>query len=583
MWYYFLLLLIHISIFLTQIILHITRKTTPTTDAPSEDSDSDSYSDSAAAVVHKYDVFLSFRGADTRGNFTSHLYAALSGRRVLTYIDDVRLQRGDEISDTLLKAIEESKMAVVVFSENYADSGWCLDELVQIMRCRKKYKQVVYPVFFRVDPSDVAEQKRSYAAAMSKHGKSALTRGKVKMWRKALEGAADLSGWDSLNRSDAVLVRTIVTNILRTLNEMPPSLQFTGLVGAETRLKKIKSLLDTDSSSDTRIIGIWGMGGMGKTTLARAIFDQYSNEFDGSHFLADIRRQLGAGSTELRLQQELFSSILDDHDLDARSYTKVATTAISKNRLHRTKSLVVLDDVDESITLHNLLDKQPRTVFGPGSRIVVTSRDHQVLKTVCNEIYEVEKLDDDESCELFLSNAFTNDPSDEFKHLSREVIRYTAGHPLAIIVFGKNLKDRSRDYWQSTLFRLQRIPNERIQRMLKTSFEKLDSDERNGFLDIACFFKGESKQYVKSRLDVAYGYGSSEYIITSLADKSLVSFSGDDERVVMNSLMEEMGRGIVNEESDFEDEDDDDAVGVRSRLLLTNSTVAPLLIEDVGE
>ncbi|CAN1841542.1 Disease resistance-like protein DSC1 [Linum perenne] len=555
MWYYFLLLLIHISIFLTQIILHFTRKTTPTTDAPSEDSDSDS----AAAVVHKYDVFLSFRGADTRGNFTSHLYAALSGRRVLTYIDDVRLQRGDEISDTLLKAIEESKMAVVVFSENYADSGWCLDELVQIMRCRKKYKQVVYPVFFRVDPSDVAEQKRSYAAAMSKHGKSALTRGKVKMWRKA---------------SDAVLVRTIVTNILRTLNEMPPSLQFTGLVGAETRLKKIKSLLDTDSSSDTRIIGIWGMGGMGKTTLARAIFDQYSNEFDGSHFLADIRRQLGAGSTELRLQQELFSSILDD-------YTKVATTAISKNRLHRTKSLVVLDDVDESITLHNLLDKQPRTVFGPGSRIVVTSRDHQVLKTVCDEIYEVEKLDDDESCELFLSNAVTNDPSDEFKHLSREVIRYTAGHPLAIIVFGKNLRDRSREYWQSTLFRLQRIPNERIQRMLKTSFERLDSDERNGFLDIACFFKGESKQYVKSRLDVAYGYGSSEYIITSLADKSLVSFSGDDERVVMNSLMEEMGRGIVNEESDFEDEDDD-AVGVRSRLLLTNSTVAPLLIEDVG-
>ncbi|CAN1841540.1 Disease resistance-like protein DSC1 [Linum perenne] len=457
-------------------------------------------------------------------------------------------------------------MAVVVFSENYADSGWCLDELVQIMRCRKKYKQVVYPVFFRVDPSDVAEQKRSYAAAMSKHGKSALTRGKVKMWRKALEGAADLSGWDSLNRSDAVLVRTIVTNILRTLNEMPPSLQFTGLVGAETRLKKIKSLLDTDSSSDTRIIGIWGMGGMGKTTLARAIFDQYSNEFDGSHFLADIRRQLGAGSTELRLQQELFSSILDDHDLDARSYTKV-------NRLHRTKSLVVLDDVDESITLHNLLDKQPRTVFGPGSRIVVTSRDHQVLKTVCDEIYEVEKLDDDESCELFLSNAVTNDPSDEFKHLSREVIRYTAGHPLAIIVFGKNLRDRSREYWQSTLFRLQRIPNERIQRMLKTSFERLDSDERNGFLDIACFFKGESKQYVKSRLD--------EYIITSLADKSLVSFSGDDERVVMNSLMEEMGRGIVNEESDFEDEDDD-AVGVRSRLLLTNSTVAPLLIEDVG-
>ncbi|CAN0891152.1 TMV resistance protein N, partial [Linum grandiflorum] len=383
MWYYF-LLLIHLSVFLTQITLHFTRpraSATHTPPPPLNESSSSSDSNSSASVVHKYDVFLSFRGADTRENFTSHLYSALQGRRVLTYIDDVRLRRGEDISDSLLKAIEESKMAVVVLSENYADSGWCLDELVQIMRCRKRFGQVVYPVFFRVDPSDVAEQRRSYAAAMKKHRKSALTRGKVEIWKKALVAAADLSGWDSLViKTEAELVRTIVANILTTLNQMSPSLQFTGLVGAESRVKQIESLLSMDSSStDTRIIGIWGMAGMGKTTLARAIFDQYSNQFEGSHFLADIRRQLQKGSsTELRLQQELFSSVLDDHDLGARSYTKVATTAISKNRLRRTKTLVVLDDVDEPITLHNLLDKQPRTVFGPGSRILVTSKDHQV-------------------------------------------------------------------------------------------------------------------------------------------------------------------------------------------------------------
>ena len=102
-----------------------------------------------------YDVFLSFRGEDTCKNFTDHLYKALDQARIYTFRDDDELARGKEISTELLNAIQESRISIVVFSKGYASSCWCLDELVQIMHCKKTIGHTVYPIFYHVDPSDV--------------------------------------------------------------------------------------------------------------------------------------------------------------------------------------------------------------------------------------------------------------------------------------------------------------------------------------------------------------------------------------------------------------------------------------------
>jgi hypothetical protein len=74
----------------------------------------------------KYDVFLSFRGEDTRHGFTSYLKKSLDDKGVRTFIDENNLQKGEEITPSLLNAIEESMMAIVVLSENYASSSFCL-------------------------------------------------------------------------------------------------------------------------------------------------------------------------------------------------------------------------------------------------------------------------------------------------------------------------------------------------------------------------------------------------------------------------------------------------------------------------
>ncbi|XP_057986621.1 disease resistance protein RPV1-like [Hevea brasiliensis] len=144
-----------------------------------------------------YDVFLSFRGIETRHSFTCHLYAALCRKNITTFKDDI-LERGEGISPALMKAIEESKISVVIFSENYASSRWCLDELVKIIDCEKKLGRKVLPIFYRVNPSDVRKQTGKFGEAFGKvkeNSKHSLD--VVEKWRTALMEAANLFGWVS--------------------------------------------------------------------------------------------------------------------------------------------------------------------------------------------------------------------------------------------------------------------------------------------------------------------------------------------------------------------------------------------------
>lgn len=148
----------------------------------------------------KYDVFISFRGEDTRAHFTAQLHQALTNRNIKSYID-YELVKGDEVGPALAKAIQDSHMSLVVFSENYATSKWCLDELLHILQCRELHGQVVIPVFCNIDPSHVRHQKESYQIAFAKYDRelanSKSHADKVSEWKAALTLAANLSGWDS--------------------------------------------------------------------------------------------------------------------------------------------------------------------------------------------------------------------------------------------------------------------------------------------------------------------------------------------------------------------------------------------------
>ena len=163
-----------------------------------------SYSSFSSSFTHQsknsdqFDVFLSFRGEDTRSDFVSHLYHALCLQDIYTFIDN-NLKRGEEISTELFKTIENSTMSIIVFSEDYASSTWCLDELAKIIECRKN-NQLVLPIFYKVDPSEVRNQQGKFGEALTRHEERFKDKEKVKRWRKALRKAGKISGWDYKNR-----------------------------------------------------------------------------------------------------------------------------------------------------------------------------------------------------------------------------------------------------------------------------------------------------------------------------------------------------------------------------------------------
>jgi hypothetical protein len=151
--------------------------------------------DSLKHSMAKWQIFLSFRGEDTRYSFTGSLYQALSQGGFKTFMDHGGLQNGDQISPSLLNAIEASRLSIIVLSENYANSSWCLEELVKIIECMKLKNQLVWPIFYKVEPSDIRHLRKCYGKDTAQHDNNfGISLERVQKWRSALFEVSNLSG-----------------------------------------------------------------------------------------------------------------------------------------------------------------------------------------------------------------------------------------------------------------------------------------------------------------------------------------------------------------------------------------------------
>ncbi|XP_019152026.1 PREDICTED: TMV resistance protein N-like isoform X2 [Ipomoea nil] len=418
-----------------------------------------------------YDVFLSFRGEDVRKNFVDHLYTAMQQRGIYTFKDEEKLERGKSISPALEKAIEESSMAVVVFSEHYADSSWCLEELVKIMECMKVKGQTVVPIFYGVDPSTVRKQKGKYGEAFEGHEKSFEKEGeKVKKWRKVLEDVSNLSGWDlnnTENGHEAKFIQRIVKDIITKMGSTR-TIDDQILVGIEARMQKLYRLIGLESN-EVRFIGIHGMSGIGKTTIARSVYEKFSKEFEGCSFIHEVRSESGKHGV-VHLQQKLVSKILSVKDLKIDNVFE--GKMMIRQRLHCKRVLIVLDDVDHRDQLESLAGNSDW--FGAGSRIIITTKDKHLLishKVNIMKYYKMRVLEEAESFQLFRQHAFNKQlpllPTKEFEVLEAQVVHYAGGLPLALKVFGSLLYGRDIDEWRSEVARLKEIPEDEILEKLK--------------------------------------------------------------------------------------------------------------------
>ncbi|KAM7469178.1 hypothetical protein LguiA_007361 [Lonicera macranthoides] len=508
-------------------------------------------STSAADLVGEYEVFLSFRGADTRNGFTDYLYHDLIGAGVRTFRDDNELPIGEKIGAELPSAIKQSKISIPIFSKNYAFSKWCLRELAHMVECRANGGQLIYPIFYDVEPNEVQHcEKGSYKDAFLKHkNDKELDEKTVRQWKAALEIVGDLKGLELkkvTNGREGEFVKKVVEEVLLKLKKNYQHVP-KYLVGMDSHIKEMEGLLNSDSNG-LRIIGILGMGGLGKTTIAKVIYNKLSEHFKHSCFLEDVREKSEHHSGIANLQTKFLSKILK-RKIDSEGLYKI------KDAVQGNNVFLVLDDVDKMSQIEELLGDL--SWYAAGSKIIITTRNEEVLlaleRTYQNEglhelyrCYRPNLMDNNLALQLFSKHAFMRDFLPEgYDALAKEVVSSAGGLPLVLVTLGSLLFiEKDRGLWQEKLEKLQALPHKEILGRLRISYDALDNAQRQIFLDIACLFSGKDKTNPYYMWDDCKFYPSEG--INALVRRSLITV-GDNNKLWMHDRLRELGEQIICE------------------------------------
>ncbi|XP_056167052.1 disease resistance protein RPV1-like isoform X2 [Syzygium oleosum] len=300
------------------------------------------------------------------------------------------------------------------------------------------------------------------------------------------------------------------------------------------------------------------MGGIGKTTVTKVVFNQLCSHFGKCCSFLEGIREWSSKEGIVPLQKKLLSDIGGPRSVGDINDSEEGMRRIGKT-LSNNRVLVVLDDVDKKVPIRNLIDNSK---LHRGSRIIITTRDKDILQVEESEVkieqYEMPLMDDGLALQLFCWHAFRKYyPLDDYHELSRKIVSLMGGLPLAIKVIGSLLKDKEdKKFWEETLVKLTKVLEKDILEKLRISYDDLDKYQKQIFLDIACFFFNEKKT------DAIYMWESCKFYpiggIEVLTKRCLIKIL-DNDKLWMHDQLIALGRHIVREGSQ-------DDLGKQSRL-----------------
>ncbi|CAG7894673.1 unnamed protein product [Brassica rapa] len=505
-------------------------------------------------------IFINFRGKDLRCGFVSHLVRAFKRKKINVFIDE-REDRGQPL-DSLFKRIEGSTIALAVFSENYPESRWCLQELEKMNERMVEGNLVVIPIFYKVEPSTVRYLKGNFGDKLWIMAKGDE---KIKKWEEALRSIPNLFGITVDDRSDeGQAVNEVVKAVKSVLFKVSligsqgvsiqPSINSDAgtssggdkhkAFGVKLRLKELEDMLGCDKYKGTRIIGVVGMPGIGKTTLMKALLEKLQFKFMKHALVENIRAKSEDPGLDY-LPTLLLEDLLGVEDPFTDNVEDPYETY--KPQLLRRKVLVILDGVSQKEQIDALLRKGDW--ISEGSRIVIATSDISLINGLVHDTYMVQNLDHRDSLELFNYHAFgdaqANPPN--YTKLREEALHYARGHPLALKMLGRELKNQSMAQWKSSLEKLAQSPIPDIGSVFQMSYDELSSEQKDAFLDIACF-RSENVDYVESLL-ASPDPGSAEAMsaVKALTHKFLINTC--DSRVEMHDLLYTFSRDLDSKAS----------------------------------
>ncbi|GLJ28461.1 hypothetical protein SUGI_0559910 [Cryptomeria japonica] len=467
-----------------------------------------------------YHVTINHRGPDVKKTLASLIYRNLRKYGLRVFLDVEELQTGDSLSLAIDRAIQSASLHICIFSETYAESAWCFNELVWILACENAK---VIPIFYGIQPSDLRYTVTgAYAEAFRNHRiRGRVDTQRLKIWQNALNKVSHISGLVFVKEKDDLgeLMDRIEDTVLREVRReaLDVARYPVGLDKAAEHFQN-EVFYETELS-DIKVVGIVGPGGSGKSTLARHLYNAKRFEFSRCCFLSEVSEKKLSS-----VQQKLVTKLVGLQPHEHIDNTSEGRSMI-QHRLAGYRVFIVFDGVDNMDQMENLLFVVKK-VIGPGSLIFVTSRDRGLLaSSEIKTLYDVKLLNAKDSQKLFCFHAFQRpEPSEGFQDLVHELVNLCGGFPLALKVLGGYLSGKSdRSYWirQVGNFRKQ-LPENILDKVLRQSYDSLEREEKEAFLDVAHFLVGENKDLAIRVLD---GLGhSGKDCLDTLHQKGLVEF-----------------------------------------------------------